>query len=329
MNAENIDAERTNAITAPDLAGENAVVAEALTKRFGSHTVVDKVSFTVPTGMVAGLIGPNGAGKTTIMGMLLGLVRPTSGTAWVLGSNVASRGDYLPRVGSLIESPAFHPGVSAVDNLRALAILGGHATYGVDNLIDLVGLTARGGDRYGSYSLGMKQRLGIAAALIGDPELIILDEPTNGLDPMGMQDVRRMITQIAQGGRTVIVSSHLLAELEAVCDWLVVVDRGGLVHSGPVTTLGGANDVLVVAAGRGDSEGLGHVIRALGRDVEIHDPQTGAWRVVINTGDDAQAVAAAINLGAHRAGIVVHELQHVRANLESRYLDLVSVGGRS
>src|SRR5215210_6869986 len=229
----------------------HAVVADRLTKRFGSRTVVDAVSFDVPAGSVTGLVGPNGAGKTTIMGMLLGLVRPTSGHAWVLGAPVASRAAYLPRVGSLIESPAFHPAVSAADNLRALAILAGHPDEPVDELIDLVGLAGRGADRYGTYSLGMKQRLGIAAALIGDPALIILDEPTNGLDPVGMQDVRRLVRELGDNGQTVIVSSHLLAELEAVCDWLIVVDQGGLVHCGPVGELGaGTDDILVVGAGR-------------------------------------------------------------------------------
>jgi ABC-2 type transport system ATP-binding protein len=323
-----MDANPTATHTADD-----AVVAEALTKRFGSQTVVDRVSFTIPSGVVAGLIGPNGAGKTTILGMLLGLVRPTSGTAQVLGADVSSRGEYLGRVGSLIESPAFHPGVSAVDNLRALAVLDGRPsdTIGaqIDELIDLVGLSGRGGDRYGSYSLGMKQRLGIAAALIGDPDLVVLDEPTNGLDPMGMQDVRRMIARIAAGGRTVIVSSHLLAELEAVCDWLVVVDRGGLVHCGPLTTLGGASDALVVAAGREHTDGLECVIRTLGLQPELHDPDTGAWRLLVDESHDMRATATAINLAAHRAGIVVGELRHQRANLESRYLDLVSLGGRS
>src|SRR5262245_36972127 len=232
--------------------GGHAVVVESLTKRFGSRTVVDSVSFAIPTGTVVGLVGPNGAGKTTIMGMLLGLVRPSAGDAWVLGSPVKQRAAYLPRVGSLIEAPAFHPGVSGVDNLRALAILAGHPGDDVDALIDLVGLTGRGDDRYGSYSLGMKQRLGIAAALVGDPELVILDEPTNGLDPVGMQDVRRLIREIGDAGKTVIVSSHLLAELEMVCDWLIVVDHGGLVHSGPVSALrGDADDVLVVGAGAG------------------------------------------------------------------------------
>jgi ABC-2 type transport system ATP-binding protein len=306
-----------------------AVVVESLTKRFGSRTVVDDVSFTVPAGMVAGLVGPNGAGKTTIMGMLLGLVRPSSGEAHVLGSPVSSRGEYLSRVGSLIESPAFHPGVSAIDNLRALAVLGGHSTDGVTDLIDLVGLSGRGGDRYGNYSLGMKQRLGIAAALIGDPELVILDEPTNGLDPMGMQDVRRLIAEIGGGGRTVIVSSHLLAELEAVCDWLVVVDRGGLVHSGPVSALGGAtDDVLIVGAGRDHSDELRRVIAGLGHQSELHDVDSGSVRLVVGDDDDARRLAVAINLAAHRTGIVVHELQHVRADLEARYLSLVGTGGQ-
>ncbi len=301
-----------------------AVVAERLTKRFGSRTVVDAVSFAVPAGTVTGLVGPNGAGKTTIMGMLLGLVRPTSGEAWVLGAPVAERAAYLPRVGSLIESPAFHPAVSGVDNLRALAILAGHPHDAVDDLIDLVGLHGRGGDRYGNYSLGMKQRLGIAAALIGDPDLIILDEPTNGLDPVGMQDVRRLVRDIGDQGKTVIVSSHLLAELEAVCDWLIVVDQGGLVHCGPVEELGaGSDDVLVVGAGRDHREQLAAVIRRLGRDGVVHDEGAGSLRVALAPAEDAYALAATINREAHASGVVLNELQHVRADLEARFLSLV------
>jgi ABC-2 type transport system ATP-binding protein len=306
-----------------------AVVAERLTKRFGSRTVVDAVSFAVPAGSVTGLVGPNGAGKTTIMGMLLGLVRPTAGDALVLGARVADRAAYLPRVGSLIESPAFHPAVSGVDNLRALAILAGHPDDPVDDLIDLVGLSGRGGDRYGSYSLGMKQRLGIAAALIGDPELIVLDEPTNGLDPLGMQDVRRLIRDIGDQGKTVIVSSHLLAELEAVCDWLIVVDQGGLVHCGPVDELGaGTDDILVVGAGRQCRQPLAEAIRRVGRDAVIHDEGAGSLRIVLTPGEDSYALAAAINDEAHRSGVVLNELQHVRADLEARFLSLVGVGGQ-
>jgi ABC-2 type transport system ATP-binding protein len=192
-----------------------------------------------------------------------------------------------------------------------------------------VGLGGRGSDRYGSYSLGMKQRLGIAAALIGDPDLIILDEPTNGLDPVGMQDVRRLVREIGDRGKTVIVSSHLLAELEAVCDWLIVVDQGGLVHCGPVEELGaGMDDVLVVGAGRECRDALSEVVRRLGRDGVVHDEGAGSLRIALAPGEDAYALAAAINREAHESGVVVNELQHVRADLEARFLSLVGVGGQ-
>jgi len=219
--------------------------------------------------------------------------------------------------------------VSAIDNLRALAILAGHPDDCVDDLIEPVGLSGRGNDRYGSYSLGMKQRLGIAAALIGEPELIILDEPTNGLDPVGMQDVRRLVRDIGDQGKTVIVSSHLLAELEAVCDWLIVVDQGGLVHCGPVAELGaGTDDVLVVGAGRDDRERLAEVIQGFGREGAVHDEGAGSLRIVLASGEDAYALAAAINREAHASGVVVNELQQVRADLEARFLSLVGVGGQ-
>ncbi|MGH9136420.1 MAG: ABC transporter ATP-binding protein [Acidimicrobiales bacterium] len=301
-----------------------AVAVDRLTKRFGSRTAVDNVSFAVPTGTVAGLIGPNGAGKTTIMAMLLGLVQPTSGTATVLGSPVGRRREYLGRVGALIEGPAFHPGVSGVDNLRSLAVLGGRPQHGIDDLIDLVGLTGRGGDRYGSYSLGMKQRLGIAASLLGDPELVILDEPTNGLDPMGMQDIRNLIREISGGGRTVIVSSHLLSELEQVCDWLIVLDHGGLVHLGTPESLGGTADTLVLRPF--DPSQLADLAVITG-SAELPVRHEGDALVVTLDGDgdvDAARLAAEINRRAHAAGIVLAELHHSRADLEARYLNLVN-----
>jgi ABC-2 type transport system ATP-binding protein len=309
---------------------QDAVVVEQLSKRFGDRTVVDHISFRVPSGAVCGLVGPNGAGKTTIMGMLLGLVRPTSGSAKVLGSPLERRSEYLPKVGSLIEGPAFHPGVSAVDNLRSLAILGGLPSDDIPQLIELVGLTGRGNDRYGTYSLGMKQRLGIAAALLGDPQLVILDEPTNGLDPMGMQDVREMIVAIARQGRTVIVSSHLLSELELVCDWLVVVDRGGLVHAGPAAALGAARTVLVIDAGDRRRSELAEIVRAQGHELLATGPDdTEPLRIAVPAGADAGEIAAAINVAAHAEGVVLREIHHDRADLESRYLQLVNMVGRS
>jgi ABC-2 type transport system ATP-binding protein len=300
----------------------DVVVVDDLTKRYGARFAVDHVSFSIPRGTVAGLIGPNGAGKTTIMAMLLGLVQPTSGSANVLGSPISRRGEYLRRVGALIEGPAFHPGVSGADNLRSLAVLGGHPSRGIDDLIGLVGLAGRGGDRYGSYSLGMKQRLGIAAALLGDPELVILDEPTNGLDPVGMQDVRTLIREMSGGGRTVLVSSHLLGELEQVCDWLIVLDHGGLVHLGTPESLGGTDDTLVLASVDADRVGD---LAAIAGSTELPIRREGDRLVVtVDGGVDVGRLAAEVNRRAHAAGIVLSELHHERADLEARYLALVN-----
>ena len=302
-------------------AGPDAVTASALTKRYGSRTAVADVSFTVPAGAVSGLIGPNGAGKTTIMAMLLGLVRPTSGTATVLGAPIHRRDDYLRRVGALIETPAFHPGVSATDNLRSLAVLSGQDAHDIPELLDLVGLGDRQNDRVGGYSLGMKQRLGIAAALLGDPDLVILDEPTNGLDPVGMQEVRTIIRDIAERGCTVIVSSHLLSELEQVCDWLIVVDHGGLVHLGAPELLGARSDTLVLRADdAGSLDDLRAIAATTGLGVQESD---GSLYITVPDHIDAGRLAAEINRRAHLAGIVLAELHHQRSNLESRYLDLV------
>ena len=306
----------------------DAVVVDRLTKRYGARTAVDHVSFSVPTGAVAGLIGPNGAGKTTIMSMLLGLVQPTSGTATVFGTPISQRRGYLHRVGALIEGPAFHPAVSGTDNLRSLAVLAGLSDPDFDahiaELIDIVGLTGRGEDRYGAYSLGMKQRLGIAAALLGNPDLVILDEPTNGLDPMGMQDIRNLIKQISGNGRTVIVSSHLLSELEQVCDWLIVLDHGGLVHLGPPESLGESVASLVVRID--DSSRLDDLTAIAGSanlPVTV-DAERAQLTLTLDEDVDAARLAGEINRRAHVAGILLTELHHHRADLEARYLNLVT-----
>src|SRR3954469_19947191 len=201
-----------------------ALSVTGLTKRYGARTVVDDLDIEVPAGVVAGFVGPNGAGKTTTMAMLLGLVRPSAGTALVLGESIEEPAAYLPRVGALIESPAFYPSLSGAENLRLFATVGGHDVAQIDALLDAVGLAGRGNDRYRSYSLGMKQRLGIAAALLGDPDLLVLDEPANGLDPQGVREMRSLIGGLAGTGRTVLVSSHDLSELEQVCDWLILID---------------------------------------------------------------------------------------------------------
>ena len=308
-----------------DLGGADAVVVEGLTKRYGSRAAVDNLSFAIPTGTVAGLIGPNGAGKTTLMAMLLSLIHPTSGTGTVLGEPLGNTAGYLNRVGALIESPAFHPAVSGIDNLRSLAVLGSRSQKNIPDLIELVGLAGRGHDRVGSYSMGMKQRLGIAASLLGDPELIILDEPTNGLDPVGMQDVRRLIGEIANDGRTILVSSHLLSELEQVSDWLIVIDQGGLVHLGTPESLGAAGEALVLrTADPADTQMLRTMVNSTHPRVQVDGDDV----LVMLDGDvDPASLAVEINRRAHTAGIVLSELHYRRADLEARYLNLVSQGG--
>lgn len=295
-----------------------------LHKRFRSRTVVDGVSLSVPPGSVTGLVGPNGAGKTTLMGVLLGLIRPTSGTGTVFGVPLADRRGYLGRVGALIESPAFHPGVSGVDNLRSVAALGGHSARGIDDLLDLVGLTDRGRDPFGRYSLGMKQRLGIAAALLGDPELVILDEPTNGLDPVGIHDVRTVVGALAERGRTVIVSSHLLGEVEQVCDRLVILDGGKVRHQGTLRDFTvGDTRLTVRPADREHLRPLADIAASYEYDVTDDGHMLA---ISLDPAADPHRVAADLNRRAHAAGVTLVELHVRHRDLHQRYLDLV--GGR-
>src|SRR4051794_13164961 len=178
----------------------SAVSMDGLTKSYGRRVAVDALTVDIPSGVVAGFVGPNGAGKTTTMAMLLGLVRPTSGTGTVLGRPIEQPDEYLGRVGALIESPAFYPSLSGAENLRMFATVGRHDVTAIPQLLETVALGSRSNDRYRSYSLGMKQRLGIAAALLGDPELLILDEPANGLDPQGVREMRDLIHRLAGTG---------------------------------------------------------------------------------------------------------------------------------
>jgi ABC-2 type transport system ATP-binding protein len=300
-----------------------ALVTQGLTKRYGRRLAVDSLSLEVPAGVVAGFIGPNGAGKTTTMAMLLGLVAPTAGSASVLGSSLDDPASYLGRVGALIETPAFWPGLTGVENLRVLATLGGHDPSRIPEVLDLVGLNGRGGDRFGQYSLGMKQRLGIAAALLGDPELLVLDEPTNGLDPAGINEIREFILELADGERTVLVSSHILSELEHVSDWLIVINDGSLLYQGPAEGFLGRVPTVVALAPEhlGDLERLASVVRADG-----HEPRTEDVELTVPVDErDARALAAALNKAAVAHGIVLAELYIRRPSLESQYL--AAIGG--
>jgi len=234
-------------MTAPTMT-ESVIEARALVKQYDQSAgpAVDHVDLTVRAGEIYGFLGPNGAGKTTTLRMLLGLVRPTSGTATVLGEPAGSP-SALARTGSMIEGPAFYPYLSGRDNLRVVARLAGVPTDRIDPALATVDLTGRGGDRFSAYSLGMKQRLGVAAALLKDPELVVLDEPTNGLDPAGMRDMRALVVELGRQGRTVILSSHLMAEVQEVCDRVAVIADGRIVAESTVDDLRGGTSLLVAA----------------------------------------------------------------------------------
>ena len=238
-----------------------AIASAGLTKRFGKHVAVDGVDLEVPSGSVFGFLGPNGSGKTTTIRMLLGLIFPTAGTHTLLGRDfVASAAQVLPRIGSLVEGPAFHPYLSGRANLVRLdaadsTVSGRTSRARIDEALQRVGLTNAAEKRYRNYSLGMRQRLGIAAALLKPRDLLVLDEPTNGLDPQGTREVRNLIAQLGRDGVTVFVSSHLLSEVEQVCSHVGVMSAGKLIWQGPVADIDRSGNAHVDQFIHGRAEG--------------------------------------------------------------------------
>ena len=251
--------------------GEPAIRLDGLTKHFGDFVAVDTLTVEVAAGGVIGFLGPNGAGKSTTIRMLLGLIRPNSGEASVLGSSISSPADYMHKVGALIEAPAFYPKLSGYDNLRTLALLQGLPESRLDPVLEQVGLDGRERDQVGDYSLGMKQRLGIGAALLRDPDVLILDEPTNGLDPQGIVEIRGLLMRLGAEGKTILVSSHLLAEIQAACERLIIIKRGALVFEGLTDDLlAHTNDeVVAVPEHPADAERLANVLRSSGFDASV------------------------------------------------------------
>ena len=302
------------------------VSVSGLTKRYGARVAVESLTIDVPAGVVAGFVGPNGAGKTTTMAMLLGLVTPTEGTGRVLGEPLSDPASYLGHVGALIEGPAFYPGLTGAQNLAVLAKAAGHDPSPIPGLLELVGLASRANDRYRSYSFGMKQRLGIAGALLGDPKLLMLDEPINGLDPAGVHDMRKLIGRLADGERTVVISSHVLAELEQVCDWLIVIDEGRLIFQGPAAeVLDGSGERLVVAPEHADDlDRLREILAAAGHDSRTVDDHL---EIAVDRANP-RSLAAAVNRAAGAGGIVLTELRVTHTSLEDRYLTMVNGADR-
>jgi ABC-2 type transport system ATP-binding protein len=293
-----------------------AIGVQGLTKRFGEVLAVDRLDFEVDPGTVTGFLGPNGAGKTTTLRMLLGLVAPTSGAATIDGRPYRELAEPARRVGAVLEQSGFHPGRSARDHLRVLATTAGLAPARVDEVLEQTGLAAAARRRVGGFSLGMRQRLGLAAALLGDPDVLVLDEPANGLDPEGVHWLRGLIRGLADQGRTVLVSSHLLAEVAQTVDQVVIIDRGRLVTQSTLAALTAGTD-RTVRVRTAQPEALHGLLVARGATVTLDGPDQ-----LLVGGVTAEQVGQTAAAG----GVVLHEMRFERSNLEDVFLELT--GGK-
>jgi ABC-2 type transport system ATP-binding protein len=293
---------------------DHMIVAQGLTKIYGATPAVDGISFTVEPGRVTGFLGPNGAGKSTTMRMILGLDRPTSGTVTVNGHRYQDSPAPLREVGALLEARALHPGRSARDHLRWLAVSNALPASRVDEVLDLVGLEAVARKRVGTFSLGMGQRLGIAVALLGDPPVVVLDEPVNGLDPEGIRWVRTLARDLAGQGRTVFISSHLMSEMALTADHLVVVGRGRILADCSTSQFiaeHAASYVRVASPQRGE---VAELLRRQGLDVAVQDEELHVQ------GMDAASIGELVGT----SGLLLHELTLVRSSLEDAFMTLTA-----
>lgn len=297
---------------------DSVVKTQALTKRYGTGIVaVDSLNLVVRRGEVYGFLGPNGAGKTTTLRMLLGLIRPTSGTAMV-ARGAPGTPESLLKVGAMVEAPAFYPYMSGHDNLRMLAIYCGAPAKRVDEVLEMVELTPRAKHKFSTYSMGMKQRLGIAACLLKEPELLILDEPTNGLDPQGMVDVRKLIIELGKGDRTVLISSHLLGEVEQMCTRIGVIQKGKLVAEGTIDSLRGKSSLLIRA--QPADRAMTVLAEACGAENVKRDD--GAFSLSVDL-----ARTAELNRLLVQAGVDVTELRESERSLEDVFMELTGTEG--
>jgi ABC-2 type transport system ATP-binding protein len=296
----------------------HAIEVAGLTKRFGSVLAVDDLSFTADEGRVVGFLGPNGAGKTTTLRMLLGLVNPTQGNATINGQPFTALQDPVHTVGAVLDGGMLHPGRSGRNHLRALARAAGIANQRVDELLELVALSDAANRRAGGYSLGMRQRLGLAAALLGDPRVLVLDEPANGLDPQGIRWLRDFLKKLASEGRAILVSSHVLAEVSQTVDDVVVISRGRSIRQAPLA------EIMAASSGRGgvtvkgpDVRRLGDLLYAQGVTVSGTPEQI---TVQGKTGEEIGRLVA-----EHQ--IVISELSPVESSLEDIYFELTGATG--
>jgi ABC-2 type transport system ATP-binding protein len=319
----------TLAYTPPAVGGHSqwAVETHGLTKRFGENIAVNDVELLVPRGCAFGYLGPNGAGKTTLIRVLLGLTKADTGTMSLLGFAVPRHRDRaLARVGAIVDEPRFHGHLTGRQNLQILAAAREPAAKGrIEPALERVGILHRADDKVSKYSMGMRQRMGVAACLLGDPQLLILDEPMNGLDPAGMLDMRDMIKALVSEGRTVVLSSHLLDEVERTCDAVAIVDRGTVIRQGPISQLlaGSSFEVQVECAEPDRARALLET-SAFGAHVEAGPD---GLAITLPEGTDRDAIAE-INRVLVEGGIPVYRLEHIQASLESWFLEVTSrLGG--
>ena len=298
------------------------VETRGLTKRFGARTAIDSIDLRIPGGVAFGLLGPNGAGKTTLIRTLLGLTRASGGTMRLMGLPVpAQRAEALSRVGAVVEEPRFHDHLTGRQNLRIVsALIDDAATARIPAALERVGIAARADEPVHAYSLGMRQRLGIARCLLNDPRLLILDEPMNGLDPAGIQEFRGLMRGLVDEGRTVLISSHMLDEIERTCDMVAIIDRGKLIRQGRLADLrdgSGAAQLLVVCDDNARAQAV------LAREAAVRGVTLDEESRLVITLASPDA-AAGVNRALVTAGIAVSRLEPARVTLEERFLDITS-----
>lgn len=293
------------------------ITLDRLTKTYGTTTAVDDLSLEIRPGLVTGFLGPNGAGKSTTMRMILGLATPTSGTATIDGQAYATLSHPLREVGALLDAKALHPGRSARAHLVAMARSNALPLTRVDEVLERVGLTSVAGKRAGQFSLGMGQRLGIAGALLGDPRVLMFDEPINGLDPDGVLWIRGLIRSLAAEGKTVLVSSHLMSEMQQTADQLVVIGRGRLIADAPVSEVIAGSSLTTVIVRVPDAGGRAQLQEAVVREADTVEAK-GDELVVSGLRSDR------IGDLAHQLGVRLHELHTRHASLEDAYMQLTA-----
>jgi len=293
-----------------------AISVKGLTKSYGDLVAVKDATFEVPLGTICGFVGPNGSGKTTTIRMLLSLISPTSGSGEILDEPISHPERYLSQVGAMIEGPAFYPALTGAENLRVIATLGGFPLSRIPELLETVGLAGRGDDKYKTYSLGMKQRLGIAAALLPNPKLLILDEPTNGLDPAGIQEIRDLLSKLAKEGVTVFVSSHLLSEIEMISEYLVMLRKGEVIFFGKTEELlhRSRPTIVVKATKASDLKRLKELVDEVGHPAFLEGDEL---RI-----DADEKWGAELNELAFENEIVLKQITPVRPTLEETFFTM-------